>query len=209
MLKYIKKNILQSQLIPMVIEKTKNGERSYDIYSRLLKERIIFISGTIEDNMCNTIIAQMLFLESKNPKKDIFLYINSPGGVVTSGMSIYDTMQFIKPDINTICIGQACSMAAILLCSGTPGKRFCLKNSRIMIHQPIGGCKGQASDIMIHTQEIIKTKNVINKILAFHTGQNISKIEQDTERDHFFNAKESIKYGLVDSILKSRKNKNI
>ncbi|QCI26093.1 ATP-dependent Clp endopeptidase proteolytic subunit ClpP [Buchnera aphidicola] len=208
MFKNKKKNIFNKNLIPMVVEKNNTGERSYDIYSRLLKERIIFITGKIEDYMSNTIIAQMLFLESENPKKDIFLYINSPGGIVTSGMSIYDTMQFIEPDINTICIGQACSMAAILLCAGTKNKRFCLKHSRIMIHQPIGGYQGQASDIMIHTQEIIKTKNIINKILSLHTGQKITTIEKDTERDCFFNAKESKKYGLIDKILYYRKEKN-
>ncbi|WP_343128103.1 ATP-dependent Clp endopeptidase proteolytic subunit ClpP [Buchnera aphidicola (Takecallis taiwana)] len=207
MYKYSNNNNINNNLIPVVVEKNNTGERSYDIYSRLLKERIIFITGKIEDYMANIIIAQILFLESENPKKDIFLYINSPGGIVTAGMSIYDTMQFVQPDINTICIGQACSMAAILLCSGTRGKRFCLKNSKIMIHQPIGGYQGQASDIMIHTQEIIKTKMMMNQILSEHTGQNIKKIEQDTERDHFFNAQESIKYGLIDTILQSRKNK--
>lgn len=195
-------------LVPTVIEKTVTGERSYDIYSRLLKERIIFITGNIEDNLSNIVIAQLLFLESENPKKDIFLYINSPGGIITSGLAIYDTMQFIKPNINTICIGQACSMAAILLCSGTKGKRYCLNNSRIMIHQPLGGCQGQASDIIIHTQEIIKVKHTVNKILALHTQQDIKKIEHDTERDCFLSAKESIKYGLIDSILLSKKNIN-
>lgn len=205
MLNTKEKDILDNNLIPMVVEKNNMGERSYDIYSRLLKERIIFITGKIEDYMSNTIVAQILFLEAKNPKKDIFLYINSPGGVVTAGMSIYDTMQFVKPDINTICIGQACSMAAILLCAGAKKKRFCLKHSRMMIHQPIGGYQGQASDIMIHTREIINTKDMINKILALHTGQNIKKIEQDTERDYFFNAEESKKYGLIDKILYSRK----
>ncbi|CAL4323446.1 ATP-dependent Clp endopeptidase proteolytic subunit ClpP [Buchnera aphidicola] len=199
------KNSEIMHLIPMVIKKTSKGERVYDIYSRLLKERIIFITGSIEENMSNTIIAQMLFLESENPKKDIFLYINSPGGIITAGMSIYDTMQFISPDISTICVGQACSMAAILLCAGKKGKRFCLKNSNIMIHQPLGGFQGQASDIIIHTQEIIKAKNKLNKILSLHTGQLIEKIEKDTERDRFFNANESIEYGLIDSILKSRK----
>lgn len=203
------KNIhnLNDNLIPIVVEKNNTGERSYDIYSRLLKERIIFITGKIEDHMSNTIVAQILFLESENPKKDIFLYINSPGGIITSGMSIYDTMQFVQPNINTICIGQACSMAAILLCAGTPGKRFALKHSKIMIHQPMGGYQGQASDIIIHTQEIIKTKNMINKLLALHTKQKIQKIEQDTERDRFLNAEEAIEYGLIDTILHSRTNK--
>ncbi|WP_343182442.1 ATP-dependent Clp endopeptidase proteolytic subunit ClpP [Buchnera aphidicola] len=205
MLKNQEKTKINDHLIPTVIEKTNLTERSYDIYSRLLKERIIFITGTIEDSMSNTIIAQMLFLESENPKKDIFLYINSPGGVVTAGMSIYDTMQFIQPEINTICIGQACSMAAVLLCSGTKKKRFSLNHSRIMIHQPLGGYQGQVSDIMIHTKEMIKTKNTINKILALHTGKKVEQIEEDTERDCFFNAKESIQYGLIDEILKKKK----
>ncbi|CAL4043214.1 ATP-dependent Clp protease proteolytic subunit [Buchnera aphidicola (Phyllaphis fagi)] len=204
-----KKNIKNTiNLIPMVVKKTSRGERSYDIYSRLLKERIIFITGNIEDNMSNIIVAQILFLESENPKKDIFLYINSPGGIITSGLSIYDTMQFVSSDINTICIGQACSMAAILLCAGTKGKRFCLNNSKIMIHQPLGGYQGQASDIEIHTNEILKTKNQINQIISYHTGNSIKKIEQDTERDCFLNAHEAIKYGLIDSILQSRKIKH-
>ncbi|CAL4323115.1 ATP-dependent Clp endopeptidase proteolytic subunit ClpP [Buchnera aphidicola] len=203
------KKIFNHYLIPTVIEKTQSGERSYDLYSRLLKERIIFITGTIEDNLSNIVVAQLLFLESQNPEKDIFLYINSPGGIISSGISIYDTMQFIKPHINTICIGQACSMAAIILCSGTKGKRFCLKNSKVMIHQPLGGYQGQVSDLIIHTNEILKIKNTMNKILALHTGQNIQKIIQDTERDHFLNARESIKYGLIDSILQSRKNNDM
>ncbi len=194
-----------SILIPMVIEQDSRGERSYDIYSRLLKERIIFISGTIEDRMANTIIAQMLFLEAENPEKDIFLYINSPGGIITSGMSIYDTMQFIHPDVRTICIGQACSMGAFLLASGTKGKRFSLLNSRIMIHQPLGGFQGQASDIAIHTKEIIKTKKKLNQLFSLHTGQSIKKINKDTERDCFLSANESIEYGLIDSILTQRK----
>ncbi|WP_343154146.1 ATP-dependent Clp endopeptidase proteolytic subunit ClpP [Buchnera aphidicola] len=194
-----------SILIPMVIEQDSRGERSYDIYSRLLKERIIFISGTIEDRMANTIIAQMLFLEAENPEKDIFLYINSPGGIITSGMSIYDTMQFIHPDVRTICVGQACSMGAFLLASGTKGKRFSLLNSRIMIHQPLGGFQGQASDIAIHTKEIIKTKKRLNQLFSLHTGQSIKKINKDTERDCFLSANESIQYGLIDSILTQRK----
>ncbi|MCW5197141.1 ATP-dependent Clp endopeptidase proteolytic subunit ClpP [Buchnera aphidicola] len=192
-------------LIPTVIEKTEQGERAYDIYSRLLQERIIFITGNIEDNMSNIIIAQILFLESQNPNKDIFLYINSPGGIITAGLSIYDTMQFVTPDINTICVGQSCSMAAILLCAGTKGKRFCLNHAQVMIHQPLGQYQGTASDIEIHTYEILKMKKKINQIISYHTGQAIKKIEQDTERDHFLNAQESIKYGLVDSILQSRK----
>lgn len=194
-----------SILIPMVIEQHARGERSYDIYSRLLKERIIFMSGSIEDSMANTIIAQMLFLEAENSKKDIFLYINSPGGIITSGMSIYDTMQFISPDISTICIGQACSMAAFLLASGTKGKRFSLMNSRIMIHQPLGGFQGQASDIAIHAKEIIKMKKKLNQLLSWHTGQSIKKINKDTERDCFLSADESIQYGLIDLILTKRK----
>ncbi|AWH90336.1 ATP-dependent Clp endopeptidase proteolytic subunit ClpP [Buchnera aphidicola (Melanaphis sacchari)] len=193
-----------SVLIPMVIEQHSRGERSYDIYSRLLKERIIFMTGPIKDTMANTIIAQMLFLEAENTKKDIFLYINSPGGIISSGMSIYDTMQFIKPDINTICIGQSCSMAAFLLASGTKGKRYCLPNSRVMIHQPLGGYQGQASDIAIHAQEIMKMKIKLNQLMSLHTGQSIKKINKDTERDCFFSAEESIRYGLVDSILTQR-----
>ncbi|QIQ41475.1 MAG: ATP-dependent Clp endopeptidase proteolytic subunit ClpP [Buchnera aphidicola (Aphis urticata)] len=194
-----------SILIPMVVEQNSRGERSYDIYSRLLKERIIFMSGNIEDNMANTIIAQMLFLEADNPKKDIFLYINSPGGIITSGMSIYDTMQFINPDVRTICIGQACSMAAFLLASGAHGKRSSLTNSRIMIHQPLGGFQGQASDIAIHAQEIIKMKKKLNQLFSLHTGQSIKKINKDTERDCFLSANESIQYGLIDVILTKRK----
>ncbi|WP_343155089.1 ATP-dependent Clp endopeptidase proteolytic subunit ClpP [Buchnera aphidicola (Kurisakia onigurumii)] len=199
------KNKNQMNLIPMVIEHTHSGERSYDLYSRLLKERIIFISGNIEDYMANIIVAQLLFLESENPEKEIYLYINSPGGVISSGMSIYDTMQFIKPPISTICIGQACSMGAVLLCSGTPGKRFSLPNSRIMIHQPIGGFQGQVSDIEIHTLEIIKIKKKMNKLISFHTKKSINEIEKDTERDHFLSAKKAIKYGLIDAILTKRK----
>ncbi|QCI16699.1 ATP-dependent Clp endopeptidase proteolytic subunit ClpP [Buchnera aphidicola (Aphis craccivora)] len=194
-----------SILIPMVVEQHSRGERSYDIYSRLLKERIIFMNGAIEDSMASTIIAQMLFLEAENPEKDIFLYINSPGGIITSGMSIYDTMQFISPDIRTICIGQACSMAAFLLASGTKGKRFSLPNSRIMIHQPLGGFQGQASDIAIHAKEIIKMKKKLNQLFSLHTNQSIKKINKDTERDCFLSANESIQYGLIDLILTKRK----
>ncbi|VFP87564.1 ATP-dependent Clp endopeptidase proteolytic subunit ClpP [Candidatus Erwinia haradaeae] len=192
-------------LIPMVVEKTSQGERSYDIYSRLLKERIIFLTGQIEDYMANLIVAQILFLEADNPEKDIHLYINSPGGVITAGMSIYDTMQFVKPDIRTICIGQACSMGAFILTSGTKGKRYCLKNSRMMIHQPIGGFQGQASDIDIHAREIIKTKKIINQLMAKHTGQTIETIENDTNRDRFLSSQESVEYGLVDAILSQRR----
>ncbi|WP_343183453.1 ATP-dependent Clp endopeptidase proteolytic subunit ClpP [Buchnera aphidicola] len=206
-----KKNIFNSlknqNLIPMVIEKTYSGERSFDIYSRLLRERIIFLTGEINDNISNLIIAQLLFLESENKKKDIFLYINSPGGIVSSGLSIYDTINFIKPDVNTICIGQASSMAAVILSSGKKGKRFSLPNSRIMIHQPLGGYKGQASDIQIHALEIYKIKKKINQILSYHTKKNIKKIEKDTERDYFLSAKEALSYGLIDFILNHKNNK--
>ncbi|WP_343153468.1 ATP-dependent Clp endopeptidase proteolytic subunit ClpP [Buchnera aphidicola (Mindarus keteleerifoliae)] len=190
--------------LPTVIEQTNKGERSYDIYSKLLKERIIFVTGIIEDYLANSVIAQLLFLESENPNKDIFLYINSPGGIISSGISIYDTMQFIKPNINTICIGQACSMGAFLLSSGTKGKRFSLPNSRIMIHQPLGGYKGQASDIEIHANEIIKIKKKLNQIFSIQTGKSIKRIEKDTERDCFLSAKEALNYGLIDSILNHR-----
>ncbi|QCI24513.1 ATP-dependent Clp endopeptidase proteolytic subunit ClpP [Buchnera aphidicola (Muscaphis stroyani)] len=193
-----------STIIPTVVDQNSRGERSYDIYSRLLKERIIFITGVIEDNMANNIIAQILFLESENTTKDIFLYINSPGGIITSGMSIYDTIQFVKPDVSTICLGQACSMAAFLLTCGKKGKRFCLPNSRIMIHQPLGGYQGQASDLVIHTREIIKMKKKLIQLMALHTGKTAKKIEKDTERDCFMSAEESIKYGLIDCILTSR-----
>ena len=200
------KNIYNNTVfIPMVIEQTTHGERSYDIYSRLLKERIIFLTGNIDDHISNLIVAQMLFLESENPEQDIYIYINSPGGIITSGMSIYDTMQFIKPNINTICIGQACSMAALILTAGKQGKRFGLPNSRIMIHQPLGGCNGQASDIEIHAKEIIKVKKKLNKLMAFHTKKNIKTIEKDTERDCFLSANQAIEYGLIDTILNSRK----
>ncbi|WON76192.1 ATP-dependent Clp endopeptidase proteolytic subunit ClpP [Serratia sp. UGAL515B_01] len=191
-------------LVPMVVEQTSRGERSYDIYSRLLKERIIFLTGQVEDHMANLIVAQMLFLEAESPEKDIFLYINSPGGVITAGMSIYDTMQFIKPDVSTICMGQACSMGAFLLTAGTKGKRFCLPNSRVMIHQPLGGYQGQATDIEIHAREILKVKARMNELMAQHTGQSLEQIERDTERDRFMTAEESVEYGLVDSILTHR-----
>lgn len=191
-------------LVPMVVEQTSRGERSYDIYSRLLKERIIFLTGQVEDHMANLIVAQMLFLEAESPEKDIFLYINSPGGVITAGMSIYDTMQFIKPDVSTICMGQACSMGSFLLTAGAKGKRFCLPHARVMIHQPLGGFQGQASDIDIHAREIIKTKHQMNSLMAKHTGQTVETIEHDTQRDRFLSASEAVEYGLVDSILTQR-----
>ncbi|WMY94945.1 MAG: ATP-dependent Clp endopeptidase proteolytic subunit ClpP [Arsenophonus sp.] len=191
-------------LLPMVIEQTSRGERSYDIYSRLLKERIIFLTGTLEEYMANLVVAQMLFLEAENSDKDIYLYINSPGGVITAGMSIYDTMQFIKPDVSTLCMGQACSMGAFLLAAGTKGKRFCLPNARIMIHQPLGGFQGQASDIAIHAAEILTIKSRINKLMAKHTGKKIKDIEHDTERDHFLSAEEAVVYGLIDKIYFNR-----
>ncbi|PAV02806.1 ATP-dependent Clp endopeptidase, proteolytic subunit ClpP [Arsenophonus sp. ENCA] len=191
-------------LVPMVIEQTSRGERSYDIYSRLLKERIIFLTGQVEDHMANLVVAQMLFLEAENPDKDIHLYINSPGGVITAGMSIYDTMQFIKPDVSTICMGQACSMGAFLLTAGTKGKRYCLPNSRVMIHQPLGGFQGQASDIEIHAKEILKIKSRMNELMAKHTGKKIKDVENDTERDRFLSAEEAVSYGLVDKIYTNR-----
>ncbi|CDG20118.1 ATP-dependent Clp protease proteolytic subunit [Xenorhabdus poinarii G6] len=191
-------------LVPMVVEQTARGERAFDIYSRLLKDRIIFLTGPVEDHMANLIVAQMLFLEAENPEKDIHLYINSPGGVITAGMSIYDTMQFIKPDVSTICMGQACSMGAFLLTAGAKGKRFCLPNSRVMIHQPLGGFQGQATDIEIHAQEILKVKARMNELMAKHTGQPIEKIVEDTERDRFLSAEEAVGYGLVDSIFTQR-----
>ena len=193
-----------SGLVPMVVEQSSRGERAYDIYSRLLKERIIFLVGPVEDHMANLIVAQMLFLESENPDKDIHLYINSPGGSVTAGMSIYDTMQFIKPDVSTMCIGQAASMGAFLLTAGAEGKRFCLPNSRTMIHQPSGGAQGQATDIHIQSQEILKIKDRLNKLMAHHTGQSVEKVAEDTERDNFMSADESKDYGLVDQVLDKR-----
>ncbi len=195
----------QMALVPMVVEQTSRGERSYDIFSRLLKERVIFLTGQVEDQMANLIVAQMLFLEAENPEKDIYLYINSPGGVITAGMSIYDTMQFIKPDVSTICMGQACSMGSFLLTAGTEGKRFCLPNSRVMIHQPLGGFQGQATDIEIHAREILKVKQRMNELMAKHTGKPLEQIERDTERDRFLSAAEAVEYGLVDSILTQRK----
>ena len=193
-----------SQLVPMVVEQTSRGERAYDIYSRLLKERVIFLVGPVEDHMANLVVAQMLFLESENPDKDIHLYINSPGGSVTAGMSIYDTMQFIKPDVSTMCIGQAASMGAVLLAGGSKGKRYCLPHSRTMIHQPLGGFQGQATDIEIHAKEILDIRERLNKILAKHTGQPMERIQQDTDRDFFLSADESVKYGLIDEVMTSR-----
>ena len=193
-----------SSLIPMVVEQTPRGERAFDIYSRLLKERVIFITGPIEDYMANLIVAQLLFLEAENPDKDINVYINSPGGAITSGMSIYDTMTYIEPDISTLCIGQAASMGAILLAGGTEGKRFALPNSRIMIHQPLGGFQGQASDFEIHAKEILSMKKKLNEILASHTGKEVDQIEKDTERDNFMNGEEAKEYGLIDKVISER-----
>lgn len=195
---------VNAALVPMVIEQTARGERSFDIYSRLLKERVIFMVGQVEDHMANLIVAQLLFLESENPDKDIHLYINSPGGSVTAGMSIYDTMQFIKPDVSTLCIGQAASMGALLLAGGAAGKRHCLPHSRVMIHQPLGGFQGQASDIEIHTKEILKIRNDLNAILAHHTGQPIETIARDTDRDNFMDPAQAAEYGLIDSSLDKR-----
>ena len=191
-------------LVPMVIEQSARGERAYDIYSRLLKERVIFLVGPVEDYMANLVVAQMLFLEAENPDKDIHLYINSPGGSVTAGMSIYDTMQFIKPDVSTICIGQACSMGAFLLTAVAKGKRHCLPNSRVMIHQPLGGFQGQATDIQIHAQEILSIKARLNELLAYHTGQDLETIQRDTERDNFMSASRAAEYGLIDSVYDKR-----
>ena len=191
-------------LVPMVVEQTAKGERSYDIYSRLLKERVIFLVGQVEDHMANLIVAQLLFLESENPDKDISLYINSPGGSVTAGMAIYDTMQFIKPDVTTLCIGQAASMGAFLLAGGAKDKRFALPNSRMMIHQPLGGYQGQASDIEIHAQEILKMRASLNQILSDHTGRKLKELEKDTDRDNFMSADEAAKYGLIDKVINTR-----
>ena len=197
-------HIIQDTLVPTVIEQTARGERAFDIYSRLLKERVIFLVGQVEDHMANLIVAQMLFLESENPDKDIHLYINSPGGSVTAGMSIYDTMQFIKPNVSTMCIGQAASMGSFLLTAGTKGKRFCLPNSRVMIHQPLGGFQGQASDFEIHAKEMLGIKKKLNTILADHTGQPFDTIENDTDRDNFMSANEAKDYGLIDEVLENR-----
>jgi|TARA_B110000902_G_scaffold80452_1_gene95596 ATP-dependent Clp protease protease subunit len=195
---------IDNALVPMVVEQTSRGERSYDIYSRLLKERVIFLVGQVEDHMANLVVAQLLFLESENPDKDIHLYINSPGGAVTAGMAIYDTMQFIKPDVSTLCIGQAASMGAVLLAGGAAGKRHSLPNSRVMVHQPLGGFQGQASDIEIHAQEILTIRKRLNGILAHHSGQDIDKIQKDTDRDNFMNGEEALEYGLIDSVLSNR-----
>lgn len=191
-------------LIPMVVEQTPRGERSFDIYSRLLKENVIFLVGPLDDGVANLIVAQLLFLESENPDKDISLYINSPGGVVTAGMAIYDTMQFIKPDISTICVGQACSMGALLFAAGTKGKRYCLPHSRVMIHQPLGGFQGQATDIDIHAREILTLRQKLNEVLAHHTGQSVEQIAKDTERDNFMSSHQAVEYGLADSVLEKR-----
>ena len=196
--------ITNTGLVPTVIEQTSRGERAFDIYSRLLKERVVFLVGQVEDYMANLVVAQLLFLESENPDKDIHLYINSPGGSVTAGMAIYDTMQFIKPDVSTMCIGQAASMGSFLLAAGEKGKRFCLPNSRVMIHQPLGGFQGQASDFEIHAREILGIKKRLNEILAKHTGQPYEVLEKDTDRDNFMNAYDAKEYGLVDEVLESR-----
>ena len=193
-----------SQLVPIVVEQTARGERSYDIYSRLLKERVIFLVGPVEDHMANLVVAQLLFLESENPDKDIHLYINSPGGSVTAGLSIYDTMQFVKPDVSTMCIGQAASMGALLLAGGAKNKRYCLPHSRMMIHQPLGGFQGQASDIEIHTKEILSIRDKLNNILAKHTGQKVDVIAKDTDRDNFMDGGTAVKYGLIDAIMENR-----
>ncbi|MDF1756891.1 MAG: ATP-dependent Clp endopeptidase proteolytic subunit ClpP [Legionellaceae bacterium] len=193
-----------SGLVPMVIEQTSRGERSYDIYSRLLKERIIFLLGEVEDHMANLVVAQLLFLESENPEKDISIYINSPGGVVTAGLAIYDTMQFIKPDVSTLCVGQAASAAALLLCAGAEGKRLCLPNARVMIHQPLGGYRGQATDIEIHARETLKVRETLNQIMAKHTKKTSEQIMLDTERDNFMSADQALEYGLIDKVFNER-----
>jgi|TARA_A100001391_G_scaffold41297_1_gene23625 ATP-dependent Clp protease protease subunit len=197
-------SMIQNALVPIVVEQTSRGERSYDIFSRLLKERVIFLVGPVEDQMANLVVAQLLFLESENPDKDIHLYINSPGGAVTAGLAIYDTMQFIKPNVSTLCIGQAASMGAVLLAGGAEGKRYCLPNSRIMVHQPLGGFQGQASDFDIHAKEILSIRDRLNGILAKHTGQDIDAIRKDTDRDNFMNGEQAVEYGLIDSVLTSR-----
>ena len=203
-----KTDILNSGLVPMVVEQTPRGERAFDIYSRLLKERIIFLTGPIDDYISNLVIAQLLFLESENPEKDISIYINSPGGIISSGLAIYDTMQFVKPEVATLCVGQAASMGSLLLAGGAAGKRFALPNSRVMIHQPLGGFQGQASDIEIHAKEILMMKQKVNEILAKHSGKTLKKIEQDTDRDNFLNADEAKSYGIIDDILNSRDDTN-
>ena len=191
-------------LVPMVVEQTARGERAYDIYSRLLKDRVVFIVGGIDDHIANLVVAQLLFLESENPDKDVHLYINSPGGIVTAGMSIYDTMQFIKPDVSTICVGQAASMGSLLLAGGAKGKRYALPHSRIMIHQPSGGFQGQASDIDIHAREVLKLRAKLNDVLAKHTGQTVERIERDSDRDNFMDAEQAVEYGLIDTVLQKR-----
>jgi ATP-dependent Clp protease protease subunit len=191
-------------LVPMVVEQTARGERAYDIYSRLLKDRVVFIVGGIDDHVANLVVAQLLFLESENPDKDVHLYINSPGGIVTAGLSIYDTMQFIKPDVSTICVGQAASMGSLLLAGGAKGKRYCLPHSRIMIHQPSGGFQGQAADIDIHAREVLKLRARLNEILAKHTGQTVERIERDSDRDNFMDAGAAVEYGLIDTVLQKR-----
>ncbi|MCC5811849.1 MAG: ATP-dependent Clp endopeptidase proteolytic subunit ClpP [Ectothiorhodospiraceae bacterium] len=191
-------------MVPMVVEQTSRGERAYDIFSRLLKERVVFMVGPVEDHMANLLVAQLLFLESENPDKDIHLYINSPGGAVTAGMAIYDTMQFIKPDVSTVCLGQAASMGALLLAGGAKGKRYCLPNSRVMIHQPLGGYQGQASDIDIHAKEILSVRDRLNRILSHHTGQPLERVQQDTDRDNFMGPDQAVEYGLVDSVITDR-----
>ena len=197
-------NIQANHLVPMVVEQSARGERAYDIYSRLLKERVIFLVGGVDDHSANLIVAQLLFLESENPDKDISIYINSPGGSVTAGMAIYDTMKFIKPDVSTLCVGQACSMGALLLAGGAKGKRYSLPNARVMIHQPLGGFQGQASDIEIHTKEILSIRHKLNEILAEHTGQSLKRIEKDTDRDNFMGASEAADYGIIDSVMEHR-----
>lgn len=195
---------MQAALVPMVVEQTSRGERAYDIFSRMLKDRVVFMVGPVEDHMANLLVAQLLFLESENPDKDINLYINSPGGSVTAGMSIYDTMQFIKPDVSTVCLGQAASMGALLLAGGAAGKRYCLPNARVMIHQPLGGYQGQASDIDIHAKEILSIRDRLNRILAHHTGQPLKTVEKDTDRDNFLSPEQAVKYGMVDAVISSR-----
>lgn len=200
-------SITQNALVPMVVEQTAKGERSYDIYSRLLKERVIFLCGQVEDHMANLIVAQLLFLESESPEKDIYLYINSPGGSVTAGLAIYDTMKFIKPNVSTVCVGQAASMGAFLLSGGEKGKRYCLPNSRVMIHQPLGGFQGQASDFEIHAKEILFIKEKLNRLMAEHTGKPYEQLAEDTDRDNFLSAEQAVEYGLVDAILEQRDDK--
>ncbi len=194
----------QANLVPMVVEQTSRGERAYDIFSRLLKDRVVFLVGPVEDHMANLLVAQLLFLESENPDKDVHLYINSPGGAVTAGMAIYDTIQFIKPDVSTVCLGQAASMGALLLAGGASGKRYCLPNSRVMIHQPLGGYQGQATDIDIHAREILSIRDRLNQILAHHTGQPLEKVQQDTDRDNFLSPEAAVEYGMVDSVIRDR-----